>query len=107
VNNALSSFEFLKPMFMKLGIYIMAPEPISTAYFENPSHQSVCLYVYPPVVARQQLSKKVTASTTIQATVEELLDVSFSMLSGSSQRKVGDYFFPELIACIVFDLHKN
>jgi hypothetical protein len=35
----------------------MAPEPISTAYFINPSHQSVCLYVYPPIVARQQLGK--------------------------------------------------
>jgi hypothetical protein len=33
--------------FAKLRTYIMAPEPISTAYFINPSHQSVCLYVYP------------------------------------------------------------
>jgi hypothetical protein len=32
---------------MKLGMYIMVPEPISAAYFMNPSHQSVCLYVYP------------------------------------------------------------
>jgi hypothetical protein len=30
---------------MKLGMYIMAPEPISTAYVINPSHQSVCIYV--------------------------------------------------------------
>jgi hypothetical protein len=28
-------------------MYIMAPEPISAAYFINPSHQSVCLHVYP------------------------------------------------------------
>jgi hypothetical protein len=28
-------------------MYIIAPEPISTAYFINPFHQSVCLYVYP------------------------------------------------------------
>jgi hypothetical protein len=27
--------------------YITTPEPISTAYFLNPSHHSVCLYVYP------------------------------------------------------------
>jgi hypothetical protein len=27
-------------------MYIMALEPISTAYFINPSHWSVCLYVY-------------------------------------------------------------
>jgi hypothetical protein len=26
------------------------------AHFINPSHQSVCLYVYPPIIARQQLS---------------------------------------------------
>jgi hypothetical protein len=31
---------------MKLGMYIMAPEPISTAYFIDASHQSVRLYVY-------------------------------------------------------------
>jgi hypothetical protein len=35
-----------EPIFMKLGMYITAPEPISTAYFINPSHQSVCLFVY-------------------------------------------------------------
>jgi hypothetical protein len=28
-------------------MYIMTSEPISTAYVINPSHQSVCLYVYP------------------------------------------------------------
>jgi hypothetical protein len=28
-------------------VYIMAPEPILTAYFNNHFHQSVCLYVYP------------------------------------------------------------
>jgi hypothetical protein len=31
-----------EPIFMKL-----ATGHISTAYFINPSHQSVCLYVYP------------------------------------------------------------
>jgi hypothetical protein len=46
-----------EPIFMKPGMYIMAPEPISTAYFINPSHQSVCLYVYSPIVARQRLGK--------------------------------------------------
>jgi hypothetical protein len=39
----------------------MAPEPISTVYFINPSQQSVCLYVYPLIVARQRLGKTVTA----------------------------------------------
>jgi hypothetical protein len=46
-----------EPIIMKLGTYIMAPEPISTAYLKNPSNQSVCLYVYPPIVPRQRLSK--------------------------------------------------
>jgi hypothetical protein len=36
-----------EPVFMKLGMYIMEPEPISTAYFLISSHQSLCLYVYP------------------------------------------------------------
>jgi hypothetical protein len=42
---------------MKLCMYVMAPEPISTVYFIYPSRQSVCLYVYAPVVARQRLNK--------------------------------------------------
>jgi hypothetical protein len=46
-----------EPIFMKLGTYIPAPEPISTLYLKNPSHQSVCLYVYPPIAARQLLGK--------------------------------------------------
>jgi hypothetical protein len=56
---------------MKLGMCIMAPEPISTAYFINAYRQSVCLYVY---VARQRLGKNVAASTNTYATTEELLD---------------------------------
>jgi hypothetical protein len=68
------------------------------AYFVNPSHQSVCLYVYPlivarqqlvknapiaarqrlgknpPVVARQRLATNVTATTNTFATIEEYLD---------------------------------
>jgi hypothetical protein len=42
---------------MKLGMHIMAPEPISTAYFINPTHQSMCRYVYPLIVARKRLGK--------------------------------------------------
>jgi hypothetical protein len=35
-------------VFMKFGMYVMAPEPISLVYFISPSHQSVpvCLYLY-------------------------------------------------------------
>jgi hypothetical protein len=45
-----------EPVFMKLGT---APEPITTVCFMKPSHQSVCLYVYPPIVAMQQFGKNV------------------------------------------------
>jgi hypothetical protein len=47
-----------EPVFMKLGMYVIAPETISTAYFLNLSDQSLCLFVYPLIVARQRLGKK-------------------------------------------------
>jgi hypothetical protein len=59
-----------EPIFIKFDMYIMAPEPISTAFFINPSHQSVCLYVYPPFVARQRLGKIFTAATKTHAWLE-------------------------------------
>jgi hypothetical protein len=42
-------------------MYIMTPEPISTAYFTNRSHQSV-FFCIPPVVARQGISKHVATT---------------------------------------------
>jgi hypothetical protein len=51
-------------MKLEIYVYIMAPEPISTMYFINLSYQSLCLYVYPPIVARRRrLVKKVSAAT--------------------------------------------
>jgi hypothetical protein len=41
------NFWMPEPIFMKFGMYVMASQAISTAYFINISHQSVCLYVYP------------------------------------------------------------
>jgi hypothetical protein len=41
-----------EPIFMKLGTDITAPEPISSAQLNDPSYQSVCLYLYPLIVAR-------------------------------------------------------
>jgi hypothetical protein len=76
----------------------MAPEPISAVYFINP-HESVCLYVYPPIIARQWLDKN---ATNAHATIEELLDESFSVQSMSNQRKAGDYFFQELCVITLF-----
>jgi hypothetical protein len=71
-------------------MYIMAPNPIEMAYFINPSHQSECPYVYPPIVARQRLGKRVTAATNTHATVKELLDASFYMRFVRYKTKVGD-----------------
>jgi hypothetical protein len=88
-----------QPIFMKLGTYIMATEHISMAYFINPSHQYVCLYVYPPAVARQRLGRNVTAATSTHP-IEELLDASFYLRSLAYQRYVGDLFFPELLAVV-------
>jgi hypothetical protein len=62
----------------------MAPEPISTAYF------SLCLYVYLPIVAKQRLSKNVTAETNTQAEIECMLNASSSMRLVSYKRKVGE-----------------
>jgi hypothetical protein len=60
-------------MFMKLGMYIMAPEPISTANFINPSHQSASV-----CVSFLSLLGKGSVHTfpwqRIHAAIEELLD---------------------------------
>jgi hypothetical protein len=64
--------EFL-PIFMKCDTYIAVPEPTSTAYYINPSHHYLYLYVYLPIVSRQRLGKNVTAATNTHATIE-LLD---------------------------------
>jgi hypothetical protein len=94
---------------MKLGMYIMAPEPISTAYFINPL-PSVCVSMcIPPIVARQRLGKNVTAATKTQTTTEELLDASISMQSVSYQRKVSDWFLAELLIfqCLRFSTSRE
>jgi hypothetical protein len=54
------------------------------SYFEKISRLMrsrccVCVSVYPIIVARQRLGRNVTAVTNIQATIQELLDTSFSM----------------------------
>jgi hypothetical protein len=83
-------------IFMKLGMYIIAPEPISTAYFINVSHRSVCLYVY---AARQRFRKNFTLATNTQAKIEKLLDVPFSMRSVPYQKEsVGLSVHPSIVA---------
>jgi hypothetical protein len=76
-----------EPNFMKLGMNNMATEPISTAYFINPSHQIVCLYVYPSyrykitaplgislLSVLRNASENTCPQKRIHATIEELLD---------------------------------
>jgi hypothetical protein len=46
-------------IFVKPGMYIMTPEPISMAYFINPPNQS-----HPLIVARQRLDKTFLAANT-------------------------------------------
>jgi hypothetical protein len=57
-------------------MYIMEPEPTSSVYYINPSHQSVCLCVL-PIVTSQRFGKNVTEATNTHATIEELLDGLF------------------------------
>jgi hypothetical protein len=71
------NFWIPEPIFMKLTVYITAPELISVAYYINPSHQPV----YPPIISRQGLGKNVTVAKNTM----ELLDASFSMWSVSSK----------------------
>jgi hypothetical protein len=77
-------------IFMKLGMYIMSPEPIFTVYLINTFHQSVCLYVYLPIVATQLFGENISAAKNTYATIEELLGASFSTRYVSCQRIVGD-----------------
>jgi hypothetical protein len=84
-----------EPISIKLGMYIMAPEPISTAYLINP-HQSVCLYVY---VARQQLGKIVTDAMNTHTAIEDCLTRRF--LYGPCHIKgesVGLSVYPPIVA---------
>jgi hypothetical protein len=52
-----------EPIFTKLGMYIIASEAFSPAYFIYPSYRSVCLYVYPLSIFRRLLVRNVAAAT--------------------------------------------
>jgi hypothetical protein len=64
-------FWMLESIFTKLGACIIAPEPLSTAYFIN-SHQSVCLYVCLPIIARQRIEINAFPWQRIRVTKESL-----------------------------------
>jgi hypothetical protein len=59
VNCPTSTFEHLN----KLGMHIMALEPISAAYFINLSYHPMCLYIYPSVTAKQWFTENITVVT--------------------------------------------
>jgi hypothetical protein len=76
---------------MKLGTYIIAPEPISTTYLINPSHQSVCLYVYPSISLVGNRSVDKLPWQRIHPTVENVRPVVFytvRVVSKESRRLV-------------------
>jgi hypothetical protein len=62
----------------------------------SPCCVCVCMCT-PLIVAKQQMGKHVPAATNTHATVEELLDPSFSLRSVSYEKKVGCYFFQDLL----------
>jgi hypothetical protein len=76
VYKPVSTFESLNQSLSNLVVHIMPPDLISKAFFINPSHQSVSLYVNTTTAARQRLGKNVTAAMNTPA-IEELLDTSF------------------------------
>jgi hypothetical protein len=85
-----------EPIFMKLGLYIMEPEPISMAYFINSSHQSVSVCLSPlPLLGnssvntfpRQRIYEKI-----------EFLEASFSMRSLLYQRRVCGSVYSPIVA---------
>jgi hypothetical protein len=60
----------------------------------------VCLYVYPPIVARQRIGTNVTTATNTHETIEELFDGSFSVWSVPYQGEVDDLVLPR-ISCLM------
>jgi hypothetical protein len=76
-----------EPIFMKLGMYIVAPEPITTAYSINPSHQSVCLYVYPlPVLGNGSVDMFPQGEKTFLYFVAGAKPTSNTMVSSRAER---------------------
>jgi hypothetical protein len=57
--------------------------------------------VYPQIFARQRLDKRIPEAMNKHATIEELLESSFSMPSVSYERDVGHYFLPELFVIVL------
>jgi hypothetical protein len=76
-----------EPFFMKLGMYIMAPELISMTDLINPSHQDCD--GQSPIVARQRLSEHISAATNT-CNRKILGHVIFYAVRVVSQKNIGD-----------------
>jgi hypothetical protein len=83
-----------RPIFMKLCMYITALEPISKTYFINPSHYSLCLYVCPPIVARQRLGKHIPMATNIRNNKRTVVCVVFFTIQVVSKIVCGSVYPP-------------
>jgi hypothetical protein len=81
----------------------MATEPISMAYYINPSHQSVCvcILIY-PIIARQRLGIHVGKEYTEQ---RELLDESLYGPCRITGQSVGLSMYPSTVTRQWFDKH--
>jgi hypothetical protein len=86
------------PVFMKLVMHIMTPDSISTTYFINPSHQSVCLYVYPLSLLGNGLVETLTLQRILTQQWKNCWTIRF--LCGPCRVKESRRFFPEfLVIC--------
>jgi hypothetical protein len=81
-----------EPIFMKLGMYIILPNPIWTAYFINPFHQCVCVSVFlSPLSLLCNGSLNTFLRQRIHAPIEDKLDAFFyvvRVVSKDSKRLV-------------------
>lgn len=69
-----------EPVVVKLGMNIMPTKPILMVYFTYPFPQSVCLYAYPSVSAKQWFSINVTTAMNTHARTDKLLETTLSKL---------------------------
>jgi hypothetical protein len=77
----------------------MYVEPISTAYFIKPAHQSVCLYVYQLIIVRQRLDKKVTAAQIHRKQQNNCYAFRLQCMSNVVSKKGERLDFPRTFSC--------
>jgi hypothetical protein len=86
---------------MKLGLYIMAHGPISTAYIINTSHHFMHVYMCTLPLLLGSGSVNNFLRKRIYATIEEFLDASFPIRSLSYQMIVcGSVYVPPILVYV-------